>query len=101
MIGIGYNKNAGGMATRLTEFFNFFRTPATDYQTRFNLGFFEFIYDLIWWLALINLSVALVNMWPVAIFDGGRMFMLTIWSITGSEKFAKLAFKLITYLIED
>ena len=38
-------------------------------------------------------------MWPVVIFDGGRMFMLTIWAITGSEKFAQLAFKVMTYLI--
>ena len=99
MIGIGYNLQKGGMTTTITEFFNFFREPATDYQPRFNVDLVEFIYDLIWWLALINLSVALVNMWPVAIFDGGRMFMLTIWAITGSEKFGELAFKTMTYLI--
>jgi membrane-associated protease RseP (regulator of RpoE activity) len=38
-------------------------------------------------------------MWPVAIFDGGRMFMLTIWSISGSEKFAQIIFKVVTYII--
>jgi len=38
-------------------------------------------------------------MWPVAIFHGGRMFMLTIWAITGSEKFAQAMFKLVTYII--
>jgi len=38
-------------------------------------------------------------MWPVALFDGGRMFMLTIWAITGSEKIGKIAFKIVTYLI--
>ena len=48
---------------------------------------------------MINLSVALVNMWPVAIFDGGRFFMLSVWAVTGSEKFAMLAFKAMTYLI--
>jgi len=96
MMGIGYSANTGGVIIQL---FNFFKEPATDYQPRFNTDFIEFIYDLIWWLALINLSVALVNMWPVAIFDGGRMFMLTIWAITGSEKFAQAMFKLITYII--
>ena len=96
MMGIGYSGNSGGTIIQL---FNFFREPATDYQPRFNTDFIEFIYDLIWWLALINLSVALVNMWPVAIFHGGRMFMLTIWAITGSEKFAQAMFKLVTYII--
>ena len=58
-----------------------------------------FIYNLIWWLALINLSVALMNMLPVGIFDGGAMFMLTIWWITGSKKAGEIAFKVMTYII--
>ncbi len=99
MIGIGYNQPRTGFVSKIADFFNFFREPATDYQPRSNIEFMIFIYDLIWWIALINLSVALVNMWPVAIFDGGRMFMLTVWAITGSEKFAEASFKLITYLI--
>jgi membrane-associated protease RseP (regulator of RpoE activity) len=99
MIGIGYSSQEGSMTSTITDFFNFFREPATDYQPRFNVDLIEFIYDLIWWLALINLSVALVNMWPVAIFDGGRMFMLTVWAITGSEKLGEIAFKTMTYLI--
>ena len=84
---------------KITEFFNFFKEEGTKYEARFNPELILFIYNLIWWLALINLSVALVNMWPVAIFDGGRFFMLTVWAITGSEKFAMRAFKLVTYLI--
>jgi len=84
---------------QVTDSFNFFKKPATNYEPRFNVDLILFIYNLIWWLALINLSVALVNMWPVAIFDGGRMFMLTVWAITGSEKVGILAFKAATYLI--
>ncbi len=84
---------------KITEFFNFFKEEGTKYEARFNPELVLFIYNLIWWLALINLSVALVNMWPVAIFDGGRFFMLTVWAITGSEKFAMKAFKFVTYLI--
>jgi len=100
MIGIGYQGNQrGGIMGTVSNIFNFFKKPATFYEPRFNADFVLFIYNLIWWLALINLSVALINMWPVAIFDGGRMFMLTVWGITGSEKFAMFSFKLITYLI--
>ena len=86
-----------GALSKIFNLFNFFREPATHYEAKSEFAIF--IYNLIWWLALINLSVALINMWPVAIFDGGRMFMLTIWAITGSEKAGQWAFKLMTYLI--
>jgi membrane-associated protease RseP (regulator of RpoE activity) len=100
MIGLGYvNSQKESILGKVFNFFNFFKKPSTYYEPRFSADFVLFIYNLIWWIALINLSVALVNMWPVAIFDGGRMFMLTIWGITGSEKFAQMAFKIITYII--
>jgi membrane-associated protease RseP (regulator of RpoE activity) len=100
MIGLGYaSAQKESILGRIFNFFNFFREPSTYYEPRFNAELVLFIYNLIWWIALINLSVALVNMWPVAIFDGGRMFMLTIWGITGSEKFAQIIFKVITYII--
>ena len=99
VIGIGYLANREGMLTKITEIFNFLKKPATNYEPRFNGDFILFIYNLIWWLAVINLSVALVNMWPVGIFDGGRMFMLTVWAITGSERAGKIAFRIATYLI--
>jgi membrane-associated protease RseP (regulator of RpoE activity) len=57
-----------------------------------------FIYDLLWWLVIINISVALINMLPMGIFDGGRFFYLTVWGITKNEKIAKKAFKFATYL---
>ena len=100
MIGIGYaGGQRQGFLGKIVNFFMFFKEPTTHYEPRFNADIIIFIYNLIWWLALINFSVALINMWPVAIFDGGRMFMLTVWGITGSEKFAQTAFKIITYLI--
>jgi len=100
MIGLGFaGAQKESILGRVFNFFNFFREPSTHYEPRFNVDFILFIYNLIWWIALINLSVALVNMWPVAIFDGGRMFMLTIWGITGSEKFAQMVFKIATYAI--
>ena len=58
-----------------------------------------FIYNLLWWLVLINISVALCNMLPLGIFDGGRFFMLTIWGITGSKKIGEYAYKASTYIL--
>jgi len=57
-----------------------------------------FIYDLLWWLVLISFSIALVNMLPVGIFDGGRFFYLTILAITKSEKKAQKSYKAMTYI---
>ena len=51
-----------------------------------------FIYNLLWWLIIVSISVALINMLPVGIFDGGRFFYLTILALTKSEKTAKRLF---------
>jgi len=48
---------------------------------------------------LVSISVALVNMIPVGIFDGGRFFYLTIWGITGSQKIGRKAFAISTWII--
>jgi membrane-associated protease RseP (regulator of RpoE activity) len=56
-----------------------------------------FLYDLFWWLVIISISVAIINMLPMGIFDGGRFFYITILAITKKEKVAKWAFKIATW----
>lgn len=100
VMGIGYIENKrSGIIGHIVEFFNFYQKSGTFYEPRYNAELILFIYNLFWWLALINLSVAIVNMMPLALFDGGRTFMLTMWGITGSKKFGEFAFKFMTYLI--
>ena len=99
LVGIAYAPSSGTLLAKIFNAFNLFRQLGTAYEAVWNPDFTLFIYNLLLWLILINFSVALVNMWPVAIFDGGRTFMLTIWAITKSENFAKIAFKVVTYLI--
>jgi len=77
----------------------FFKDPNTYYKSRFNEELAIFFYNLLWWIVLINFSVALVNMLPLGIFDGGRVFFLTILALTKSEKTAKKAFKFSTYFL--
>ncbi len=73
-----------------------FRKPYLYYSPR--LGEFSvFTYNLIWWIIIISLSAALMNMLPVGLFDGGRFFYLTILAITKKEKTAKKAFAFLTY----
>lgn len=74
------------------------KDPFVFYQSQ--LGAFGwFIYYLLWWAVVVLISVALVNMLPVGIFDGGRFFYLTAWALTRSEKIGKKAFAISTWLI--
>ena len=77
---------------------NYLKDPSTYYAPKGDSQTIQFFFDLLWWLVLINISVALVNMLPVAIFDGGRFFYLSVLGLTKSEKIAKAAFKFVTIL---
>lgn len=59
----------------------------------------KFIYDLLWWIVIINLLVALFNMFPAGILDGGRFLMLTVWGITGNKKAGDVALKIMTWML--
>ncbi|MFH1787658.1 MAG: M50 family metallopeptidase [archaeon] len=95
-LGIGFaDQERSGLIGRLVGLFAP-KDPHIYYEPNFN-GWSEFVYNLLWWIVLISISVALINMLPMGIFDGGRFFYLTILSITGKEKTAKNFFKVSTY----
>ena len=75
----------------------YLKGSAIDYQPYFS--FIGFMFNLMWWIVLINFLVALFNMLPVGILDGGQFFYISILGITKNEKFAKRAYKFITKLI--
>jgi membrane-associated protease RseP (regulator of RpoE activity) len=58
-----------------------------------------FIYNLLFWIVLINLSVGLFNMVPLSVFDGGRFFYITMLSITKNEKKAMKLSKIMSSII--
>ncbi len=94
-IGLSYSKPKGLFSFFYT-FISKIRDPFIYYESKIgDLG--TFILDMLWWLVVINISVALVNMLPLGIFDGGRFFYLTIWGVTRKEKVAKWAFKFSTW----
>jgi len=88
-----------GVFSKLRSAIMFFKDPNIYYKPRFLDELVVFVYNLIWWIAFINLSVALVNMMPLGIFDGGRVFYLTMKKLTGSENAAKKLFVAVTYLL--
>jgi membrane-associated protease RseP (regulator of RpoE activity) len=96
-LGIGFVDNSGtGVKAQVFKLLASFKKPHTAYVPAWG-GWSMFIYNLLWWLVLILVSVALVNMLPVGIFDGGMFFYLSVWKFTGSEKIAEKAYKFVTY----
>ena len=96
-LGIGFsNQVRPGIMGKIYSSLSF-KEPYIYYQPSFNASLF--IYDLLWWIILISISVALINMLPVGIFDGGRFFYLTVLAITKKEKIAKNLFAFSTFLI--
>lgn len=97
-LGIGFlgESSGKGILDRIVSVSGFFRDPHTYYKPLFQAS--DFVYNLLWWIVLVCLSIALINMLPVGIFDGGRFFYLTILAITRSEKVAKKTFKFMTLL---
>jgi len=98
-LGIGIRPiQSSGLLGSFYSFFAKIKSPFIFYES--NSGAFGFfIYDLLWWIVLINISVALVNMLPVGIFDGGKFFYLAIWGLTGSERIGRNAYKFSTWFI--
>lgn len=89
---------SSGIFGSLREKISFFRDPSTYYAPKYLPELTIFIYNLLWWLILINLSVAVFNMFPAWIFDGGRFFYLMLLRTTKSKKIAEKSYKIMTYL---
>lgn len=74
------------------------KDPNVYYEPKIDGDLTEFFYNLLLWLVMINFGVALANMWPVAIFDGGYFFYLIVLSITKNKKIAEKSLKISTAL---
>jgi len=98
-LGIGFSQQKPeGAFGKIYSFLSSFKKTNVYYQPKFD-GMSIFIYNLLWWLVLIGITVALLNMLPVGIFDGGRFFYLTILLLTKSKEKAKKFFSFSTYFI--
>jgi len=97
-LGVASVQSSSGIFGKIREQLSFFRDSSTYYAPRYWDELTIFIYNLIWWMVLINLSVALFNMLPVGIFDGGRVFYLTVFRITKSKNIAQKSYSFMVYL---
>jgi len=98
-LGIGfYDKASSNVMQKVILWFASFKDSHTYYTPKLG-GLSIFIYNLLWWTVLISISVAILNMLPVGIFDGGRFFYLTVLGLTGKKKWAENSFKFLTQLM--
>lgn len=95
-LGIGFydRTNSKGLSAIMQKLSSF-KNVNTYYSPKFKSA--DFIYDLLWWLVLISFSVAIMNMLPVGIFDGGRFFYLTMLILTKNKEKSKKIFSILTY----
>lgn len=99
-LGVGYsNREPRGLIQKSLSKFMTFKNSSTLYKPTWDGDFVYFIYHLLWWVMIINLLVALFNMIPLGMLDGGRFFYLTIFGIFKSKKVAKIAYKVAGYII--
>ncbi len=93
-LGVGFmDTRRSGVMGKIIDFISF-KKSNIYYKSIFEAAWF--IYHLLWWLVLISFSVALINMLPVGIFDGGRFFYLSILALTKSKVKAEKTFKFVT-----
>lgn len=98
-LGIAFtNKTSGSVTAKLLVALTSFKKSNIYYESKAD-GLSLFVYNLLWWLILISLSVALVNMLPMGIFDGGRFFYLTVLAITKNEKVSKKIFSFLSFFL--
>lgn len=99
--GINLTNSKLNVPRRIISLFSY-KEPFVNYEPKggsMGRDIIVFIYDLLYWLTLVNFFVMLFNMLPVGIVDGGRFFYLTMLGITKSKRKAFALFKLITWLI--
>ncbi len=96
-LGIGFiDRGSSDLSAKLINLFSSFRDSTIYYKPVFAGA--DIIYNFLWWLVVISFSVALANMLPVGIFDGGRFFYLAVLGLTKNKEIAKKSFSIITYI---
>ena len=98
LLGIGFNDvTKSGISKYLYNILFSFKEPHVYYKSVWG-EFGLFVYYFLFWIILVAFGVALMNMFPAGMFDGGRFFYLTIFELTKSEKIANKCYKLVTWL---
>ncbi len=88
---IVYSRNILGKFVGLIQY----KDSSIFYQARYNSDVADYFRYLFYWIALINFFVAMFNMLPLGILDGGRFSYLFILSLTKSKAKSEKIYKFI------
>ncbi|MCL6500598.1 MAG: site-2 protease family protein [Candidatus Pacearchaeota archaeon] len=88
-----------GLTKRIQDFTSPIKNPFMLYKSKYNEDIFVFFFNMLWWLALACFSMALINMLPLGILDGGRFIYITVLWLTNSKKVAERIFRLAAFLV--
>ncbi|MFH1249252.1 MAG: site-2 protease family protein [archaeon] len=104
ILGIGFLQNPDTLSSKLASFAQKIgkkiRDTAIFYVPIAFPSLMIFIYNLLWWIVLLNISVALMNMLPLSgVFDGGKVFYLTMLVLTKSKNKAEIISKIMKWLL--
>jgi len=97
-LGIGFPQ-ISGFSSYISKISSPFFSPFSYASPKFNPEVLTFIRDLLFWLIIICFSVAIINMLPIGILDGGRFLYVTALWVTKSEKAAEIIFKIASFLV--
>ncbi|UZE93774.1 MAG: site-2 protease family protein [Candidatus Pacearchaeota archaeon] len=97
-LGIGFPQ-ISGIAVFLSSLTSPFFSPYIYAEPKYNPEILTFIYNLFFWLILICFSVALLNMLPLGILDGGKFIYITALTLTGSKKKAEIVYQIAAFMV--
>jgi len=97
-LGIGFPE-IKGFRLFITKISSPFFSPFNYASPKINADIIEFIINLFFWLIIISLSVALLNMLPLSVLDGGKFLYITALKLTKSKKKAEIIFKIASILV--
>lgn len=100
-LGIAYVNLNQKFVGKMISFF-LVKDPFTYYEPKndgTNGSLIVFIYNLLYWIVLVNFSVMMVNMLPFTIFDGGRFFYLSALAVTKRKRKSMMIFKMMNWLL--
>lgn len=99
-IGLGSTLSpVSGIAKFIQDVSSPMKNPFMFYDSRYDVDTFLFFFNLLWWLVLICVSVALINMLPLGMLDGGRFIYVAMLGLTRSKKTAEFIYKIAAFLV--
>jgi len=97
-LGIGFPV-LSGTTSFISKIISPFFSVNSYLSPKYNPELLKYIKDFLFWLILICFSVALINMLPLGILDGGRFIYITALGITKSKKKAETVFKIASFAV--